>query len=236
MRHDMKDIIIDVYRRGRGYSKTSQSFRARLKRANPDNLPTFLSNRFVRNSYPNDRLAPLEKFLEKNAGRPWNDVYSEIREHCDTRSTRGQHLWEHVHSSVRDHYYHHSHSSFRGAYIDDDGILQYKSSRRYYVRPTSPLTTIPVSENVWYEYFPFINHDGKKYSVEPRAQWYRMVRTFETSNVWKDIYYERTLIDRILVPQTREVTTKRQCSKRQLKRIREKLRNLRIERWRQAQA
>jgi len=223
MRPDMKDIIIDVYRRGRGYSKTSEHFRARLKHANPEDLPKFLSNRYIRNSYPNDRLAPLEKFLESNVGRPWNDVYSEIREHCDTRNIRGQHLWEHV---VQDVLYPPPWRTRRGAYVDEEGIL------RYYRRPKRALpppkiTVVPVSTDVWYEWFPFVNYDGKKYRVQPRAQWYLMTRTWEEYTLPVYDYSQRPAVQiGHSEPKYREVVTKRQCSKRQLKRLRERMQSI----------
>ena len=231
MRRDMKDIIIDVYRRGSGYSINRRS-RARLKRANPDDLPKFLSNRHVRDSYPNDRLVPLEKFLESNAGRPWNDVYSEIREHCDTRNIRGQHLWEHVISSVLRR---HPWEIFWNAYVDDDGILRYAPKVKY-PRPLPPITRIDIDENTWYEYIDFVNEDGKKYRVQPRAQWYLMRRTFETYKVWKDIWNGGVKIDRVLVPQTREIIIKRQVSKRQLKRIKQKIQDIKTAEWKSRQS
>jgi hypothetical protein len=227
MRPDMKDIIIDGYRRGGGYSL--QPFtRARLKAMSDEDVPTHISNKYVINSYPNDRLAPLDKFLESNAGRLWNDVYSEIREHCDTRSIRGQHLWEHVVEGVL---YPPPWRTRRGAYVDEDGVLQYiPRRRRSYRLPPPRVTTLPVSDDVWYEWFPFVNHDGKKYRVQPRAQWYLMVRTWETYTTPIYDYSQRPAVQiGRSEPKYREVITKRQCSKRQLKRIKDKLKDLR--RW-----
>jgi hypothetical protein len=51
----------------------------------------------------NDHLTPLGKLLVKNAGRPWNQVWSEVCEHADERSTSGYHLREHVWSYVEHH-------------------------------------------------------------------------------------------------------------------------------------
>jgi len=48
-----------------------------------------------------DFLTPLCRFLEKNVGRPWNKVYSEICEHADARSIDGWHLRQHVSLEVR---------------------------------------------------------------------------------------------------------------------------------------
>ncbi len=220
MRPDMKDIIIDVYRRGGGYSIQPFS-RARLKAMSDDDVPTHISNRYVIDSYPNDRLAPLERFLESNVGRPWNDVYSEIREHCDTRNIRGQHLWEHV---VEDVLY--PWRIRQGAYVDDEGVLQYyRRPKRALPRPR--VTVLHVNADVWYEWFPFENYDGKKYRVQPRAQWYLMKRTWEEYTTPLFDYSKRPAVQiGHSEPKYREVITKRQCSKRQLKRIKERIRFL----------
>jgi hypothetical protein len=43
-----------------------------------------------------DLINPLRRFLEKNVGRPWDKVWSEICEGIDATSTTGRHLREHV--------------------------------------------------------------------------------------------------------------------------------------------
>lgn len=50
-----------------------------------------------------DKLNPLRKYLRKQAGRPWDDVYSELREHLDFRSVSGLHIWDHVKQEVELH-------------------------------------------------------------------------------------------------------------------------------------
>lgn len=40
--------------------------------------------------------APLRRFLNKNVGRPWDKVYSEICEHADSRSVAGYNLRKHI--------------------------------------------------------------------------------------------------------------------------------------------
>src|SRR4051812_39531791 len=39
-----------------------------------------------------DRLKVVERFLEVNAGRPWNKVYAEICSKVDRRTMKGWHL------------------------------------------------------------------------------------------------------------------------------------------------
>ena len=50
-----------------------------------------------------DHLAPLKRYLQKQVGRPWNDVFSEICEHSDTGSVVKMHVREHVAGFVVQH-------------------------------------------------------------------------------------------------------------------------------------
>lgn len=71
-----------------------------------------------------DVLSPLRRYLRKNVGRPWNKVYSEIREHLDDRSIMGRHLFEHLSQEVELHA------------VLEDGVVY--NMRRY--RGRSPIT------------------------------------------------------------------------------------------------
>src|SRR5580700_1309139 len=48
----------------------------------------------------NENLAPLRRYLEKQAGRPWDKVYSEICKTIDTRSAIGLHVLQHINDFV----------------------------------------------------------------------------------------------------------------------------------------
>src|ERR1041384_4719388 len=43
-----------------------------------------------------DVLTPLQRYLRKQVGRPWNDVYSELAQTLDKRSLTGLHIWTHI--------------------------------------------------------------------------------------------------------------------------------------------
>jgi hypothetical protein len=43
-----------------------------------------------------DHLSPLRRFMAKNVGRPWNDVYSEICQTFDQRKFTNKHIMQHV--------------------------------------------------------------------------------------------------------------------------------------------
>ena len=51
----------------------------------------------------NENLAPLKRYLVKQAGRPWNDVYSEISKNLRTTSAVQQHVRDHVFDFVANH-------------------------------------------------------------------------------------------------------------------------------------
>lgn len=222
----MKDIIIEATRRGGRYSSGKpHNYRRFLKDTPEDDIPNRIPNRWFGVSQPNDNLRPLRKFLHSRVGRRWDDVYSEIRAVTDYRNLRGNHLLEHVFDYVR------IPNTFRNWYpefyvgrftfaVDENGILRRLPQTKHVPKP-KPITRLNTPDkNVWYEYFPFVNHDGKKYSVEPQAQWYRMERTFETHNVWKDIYVKGKVVDTVLVPYTREVIDKKAVNRVTLKKIR----------------
>jgi hypothetical protein len=48
----------------------------------------------------NENLAPLRRYLEKQVGRPWDKVYSEIAECLRVDSTVQQHVRDHLHDFV----------------------------------------------------------------------------------------------------------------------------------------
>lgn len=48
----------------------------------------------------NENLRPLERYLKKQVGRPWDKVMSEISANIDRRNTVQQHVFEHLHDFV----------------------------------------------------------------------------------------------------------------------------------------
>ncbi|WNM70250.1 hypothetical protein [Myxococcus phage Mx1] len=97
-----------------------------------------------------DLISPLRRYLEKNVGRPWDKVWSEICEGIDSSSTTGRHLREHVQWMVelncektRDgvftadgkHVWSYSYKHLR-FYVDQSGILKVQKWKRpRYVAP-----------------------------------------------------------------------------------------------------
>lgn len=95
MRKDMSKVVIERPRSGSGWRRKGRT----VQLEGEDDTP--LRQRVVANEPPgtkqlNDNLAPLRRFLEKNVGRSWNKVYSEIAENIRPTSTLQKHVLEHV--------------------------------------------------------------------------------------------------------------------------------------------
>ena len=96
MRHDMAEIIIERPRYGHGAGDGKGRYRSKL-RADPDCFSQKEPMWFRGNSKSlNENLAPLRRFLTRRVGRPWNAVWSELREHLSPNSTVQKHVYDHV--------------------------------------------------------------------------------------------------------------------------------------------
>lgn len=74
-----------------------------------------------------DKLAPAMRWLASQVGRPWNKVYSELRERFDSRTVAGRHVVEdHMLGWVRRHSSEGSIRYYRSfeLYVDAHGILR----------------------------------------------------------------------------------------------------------------
>lgn len=104
-----------------------------------------------------DFLSPLQRFLDKSCGRPWDDVYSEICKVADTRTMDGYHLRQHVRSWLKYRYT-----------IDDNGILCPETKRSYTWRDrkaneneidlieANRLLTYEKKKGLWFRYDYFL--------------------------------------------------------------------------------
>lgn len=101
MRPDMTKVITERPRAGPRL-KTQKGERKRLQRGTEE-LP--LRESTARRRKPccrglTDLLGPLQRFLERNAGRPWDKVYSEIRAQVHPRKQVELHILDHVEGFV----------------------------------------------------------------------------------------------------------------------------------------
>ena len=94
MREDMSHIIVERPRLGGG--------RTRKGRARPlEDLPKQegIQRPHLRSGdwkMLNENLAPLRRYLERQVGRPWNKVYSEIARHLRVDNPVQQHVRDHL--------------------------------------------------------------------------------------------------------------------------------------------
>jgi hypothetical protein len=90
----MSRVIVERPRRGGGWARKGRAVpMEELPERQGLRRPYILS----RNSKTlNDNLAPLRRYLERQVGRPWNKVYSEIAAHLRANSTVQQHVRDHL--------------------------------------------------------------------------------------------------------------------------------------------
>lgn len=94
MREDMSRVIVERPRLGGG--------RTRKGRASPlEYLPKQegMQRPHMRSGdwkMLNENLAPLRRYLERQVGRPWNKIYSEIARHLRVDNTVQQHVRDHL--------------------------------------------------------------------------------------------------------------------------------------------
>lgn len=107
MRKDMAKVVTERPRRGHG--NTSKKWGRRLHRSEyelDDHGPTRVRIS-RRGQYGwncksfSDLLGPLRGYLKKQAGRHWDDVWSELSAVLDKRSITGQHIFDHIDGEVQ---------------------------------------------------------------------------------------------------------------------------------------
>lgn len=104
MRKDIDRVIIDCYRSGNrsGYPRRSKRFDGK-------NIEEHKKQEGIRIRYgwdtrrPGDKLGAIKGFLKKNVGRPWDKVYSEIRENLSHDSMSQSHVLDHIDGYVETH-------------------------------------------------------------------------------------------------------------------------------------
>ena len=82
--------------------------RHRQANEDPENLPTKESMKAPyiygdNQKMLNENLNPLKRYLNKQVGRPWDKVFSEICEYVDTDSTVKKHVRDHIEWFVNKH-------------------------------------------------------------------------------------------------------------------------------------
>lgn len=76
-----------------------------------------------------DKLSPVYRWLEKQVGRHWNDVHSEIKKKFPTRTLAGRHIMGHIEGFLSFEW--HDNSGKANLMVGEDGILRSFGGRRY---------------------------------------------------------------------------------------------------------
>jgi hypothetical protein len=106
MREDMHKVVVE--RERHGSTRKSRKWGQRLAfvpDGDYDDQPKFASSARRRqygydHKWFSDVLGPLRRFLRSNVGRPWNKVFSELRQGLDIRKTTGLHIFDHLRRMV----------------------------------------------------------------------------------------------------------------------------------------
>jgi hypothetical protein len=99
MRADMAKVIVERPRFKGGAGKKPKGYRRRLRRYGEDGPP---GREGIKACWQggtksfNEHLGPLRRYLDKQVGRPWDKVYSEICAHIDRGSVVQKHILTHV--------------------------------------------------------------------------------------------------------------------------------------------
>ena len=231
MRPDMHKVVVERERRGSRRRNRKWGRRlASVPGADYDDQATFVSSA-RRRQYGyyekefTDVLGPLRGFLRSHLGRPWNKVFSELRQGLDVRKVTGMHIFDHVKGMVA-----------TDCYVDEDGtvrhILKDREVEGFFVHPKTGLLRyvarpsrrqkdkdalkamevkeVRLDRNTSYRLL-----DGQWYWV--KHQFIRLGPASQLCNAW-DVALRQSVALRI--GQNRIAIAKRQCSREQMVEIR----------------
>lgn len=96
MREDMFKVIVERPRGGRSWASKSKIRYDKCEERSRVSGHRLVMEASGNTKYLNENLAPLKRYLHKQLGRKWDDVFSEICAHLDTGSTVKMHVREHL--------------------------------------------------------------------------------------------------------------------------------------------
>lgn len=103
MRPDMHEVVIERPRGGAGWERRGRRYDWRCDDDEALGKRESTSRRRGGTKYLRDLLSPLRRFLEGAVGRPWDDVYRELRAGLSPDSLLHMHILEHVEWMLGDH-------------------------------------------------------------------------------------------------------------------------------------
>lgn len=142
MRKDMFKVIVERPRHG-GHCRTER--RTPVDEDSP--ARESLRWRHLDRKGLNENLRPLERYLQRQVGRPWDKVYSELCAGIDRRSTVQQHIHEHIDDFVAVRVVLIDGEPHAPLYWGQPQPLAGRWARRFYVDPRSGLLRL----NTWRE-------------------------------------------------------------------------------------
>jgi len=108
MRKDISKILVTTPRIGSWRKNDEVLFRRREQITEDYEGPSRCGmrpkdprGRWTERKMLNEYLNPLERYLAKQVGRPWDDVYSDISHHNTHDSAVGAHIYQHLGDYVR---------------------------------------------------------------------------------------------------------------------------------------
>jgi hypothetical protein len=106
MRADMAQVIVERPRqKGCAWNKP-KGYRRRLRRYGDEGPPVREGIKACwrgGTKYLNEHLGPLRRYLDRQVGRPWDKVFSEICAHIDRSNAVQDHVRDHVEDYVTTH-------------------------------------------------------------------------------------------------------------------------------------
>lgn len=154
MRKDMKHVIIDRPRTGGdgGKSVPPKGTKKRLQKTPLDELPVHESNS-ARRIYGydckqlNENLSPLRRWLNKQIGRNWDDVWSEICEGLSVHNATTAHVRDHADKYVE-----------KNCTINEDNVICDSKG-------------IPLGVSFWHRTWYVDPRDNTLQSIGPKRRW-----------------------------------------------------------------
>jgi hypothetical protein len=101
MRSDMAKVIVERPRHG-SRQKSRKGYRKLWQRLAPEDWPKSegIFAHKGKTKFFNEHLGPLRRYLQKQIGRPWNKVFSEICENLRVDSAVQSHVRDHLNDYV----------------------------------------------------------------------------------------------------------------------------------------
>lgn len=239
MREDMFKVIVERPRRGRSWATKSKLRYDRCEDRSRVSGKRLVTEHTGATKYLNENLAPLKRYLFKQRGRRWDDVFSEICARLDTGSTVKMHVREHLDDFILRKVTLHEDGSLSGAsrwgepsgpegwwaelYVDPrDGIIKetrvlcrkvgVKSRREYWknYRTPSPKPTL------------LKRLSSTVVLADISGIWYQFELSQGALADYGDSYFDREIYEKLLKTDWGEndkfrIIAKRQLSKKQLK-------------------